>query len=89
MSDPSKKMCDPIKSPEKPLFSELDGAENRATALYPALGADVGGSAINVFDGADGALRNSFVVTYFLEAVYRVTPDGQATVIFRAAEPKG
>ena len=70
-------------------ITELDGAENRATDLYPALGADVGGYAIKVFDGADGALRDSFVVTYFLEAVYRVTPDGQAAVIFQAAEPKG
>ena len=70
-------------------ITELDGVNNRATALYPALGADVGGYAINVFDGADGALRNSFVVTYFLETVYRVTPDGQAAVIFRVAEPKG
>jgi hypothetical protein len=70
-------------------ITELDGVENRATDLYPALGKDFGGYAINVFDGADGSLRNSFVVTYFLEAVYRVTPDGQAALIFRAAEPKG
>lgn len=68
---------------------ELDGSENRATELFPALGIDVSGYAIKVFDGADGTLRESFVVTYFLEAVYRVTPDGQATLIFRAVEPKG
>ena len=70
-------------------ITELDGSKNRATDLYPTLGADVGGYAIKVLDGADGALRDSFVVSYFLETVYRVTPDGQATLIFRAAEPKG
>ncbi len=68
---------------------ELDGSVTRATDLYPALGTDACGYAVNVFDGANGALRNSFVVTYFLETAYRVTPDGQATIIFRAAEPKG
>ncbi len=68
---------------------ELDGAENRATDLYPALGADVGGYAIRAFDREDGGLRNSFVVTYFLETAYRVTPDGPAVLIYRAERPKG
>ena len=70
-------------------ITELDGSKNRATNLYPALGADVGGYAIKVFDGSDDSLRDSFVVSYFLESVYRVTPDGQAALIFRTAEPKG
>ena len=70
-------------------ITELDGSKNRATDLYPALGTDACGYAVNVFDGANGALRNSFVVTYFLETVYHVTPDGQAVMIFQASEPKG
>ena len=70
-------------------ITELDGSENSAANLYPALGFDAGGYVIKVFDGADETLLNSFVVTYFLETVYRVTPDGQAAMIFRAAEPKG
>ncbi len=70
-------------------ITELDGSKNRATDLYPSLGADVGGYAIKVFDGADDTFLDSFVVTYFLETVYHVTPDGQAAVIFQVAEPKG
>ena len=70
-------------------ITELDSSKNRATDLYPALGADAIGYVIKVFGGADEALRDSFVVTYFLESVYRVTPDGQTALIFRAAEPQG
>jgi len=33
MDDPLNKMCDPIKSPEKVFFSELDGAENINTDI--------------------------------------------------------
>ncbi len=46
-------------------------------------------TALLIGGGADEALRDSFVVTYFLESVYRVTPDGQTALIFRAAEPQG
>ena len=70
-------------------FRYLNGREFSTSDIYPSLGTDVCGYEIKVFNQADGNLRAAFVVPYFLEAVYRVTPDGQAAVIYRAGEPKG
>ena len=70
-------------------IQELDGRERSARDYYPSLGMDVGGYDIRVYDRASGALQAAFVIPYFLEAVYRVAPEGQVTVIWQAEEPKG